>query len=146
MIWFRGQKQRPDGASGFHSRPHLTIFHPARHSPKPLNEPKLSGSTTNLSVPTPRALVHSAWFDYALVRLGGTEAMDELLGRELYRLSLYADLVPTAPGCDALRIYQSAPFLREDGQLVRIWIYFTLQADDSVNLQHAEAIEEKMDA
>ncbi|MBI2812755.1 MAG: hypothetical protein HYX71_00530 [Opitutae bacterium] len=96
-------------------------------------------------MPTPRTLVHSAWFDYAVNRLGGAEAMDELLGRELYRLALYADLVPVAAGCDELRIYRTDPFLREDGHLIRVWIYFTLQKDGAVALQHIEAIEEDME-
>jgi hypothetical protein len=96
-------------------------------------------------VPAPRTLVHSEWFDYALARLGGTEEMDELLGRELYRLSLYADLVPVAKGCEKLRIYRTSPFLRHDGQLIRVWIYFTLESKrGAVNLQHIEAVEEDM--
>lgn len=72
--------------------------------------------------------------------------MDQLLGRELYRVSLYADLVPVARGCETLRIYHTEPFLREDGHLIRLWIYFTLQPDDSVNLQHIEVTEENMEA
>lgn len=71
--------------------------------------------------------------------------MDELLGRELYRLALYADLVPVAAGCDELRIYRTEPFLREDGHLIRVWIYFVLQKDGAVALQHIEAIEEDME-
>ena len=90
-------------------------------------------------------MVHSAWFDYALNRLGGTEAMDDLLGRELYRLALYADLVPVAEGCDDLRIYRTDPFLREDGQLIRVWLYFALHKDGAVALQHIEAIEGEME-
>ncbi len=96
-------------------------------------------------MPTPRILIHSAWFDYALNRLGGIETMDDLLGRELYRLALYADLVPMAEGCGELRIYRTDPFLREDGHLIRIWIYFTLPKDGTVSLQHIEAVEETMD-
>lgn len=94
---------------------------------------------------TPRTLIHSAWFDFALNRLGGAEKLDDLLGRELYRLALYADLVPVAAGCGDLRIYRTDPFLREDGHLIRIWIYFTLQKDDTVALQHIEAMEEEME-
>ena len=67
-----------------------------------------------------------------------------MLGRELFRLSLYADLVPTARGHEPLRIYRTAPFLRDDGQLIRLWIYFTLRPDDAVELQHIEAIDENM--
>jgi len=46
-----------------------------------------------------------------------------MLGRESYRISLYADMVPTVPEHESLRIYRSAPFLRDDGQLIRLWIY-----------------------
>ena len=67
-----------------------------------------------------------------------------MLGRELYRLSLYADLVPDITGHAPLRIYRTVPFLRDDGQLVRLWIYFTLRSDDAVELQHIEAIDEPM--
>ncbi len=49
-----------------------------------------------------------------------------------------------AAGCAELRIYRTDPFLREDGHLIRIWIYFTLQRDGAVSLQHIEAIEEDM--
>ncbi len=95
-------------------------------------------------MPAPRTLVHSAWFDFACVRLGGAAAVDEMLGRELFRLSLYADLVPVVPEQAPLRIYRTASFLRDDGQLVRLWIYFTLRPDDAVELLHIEAIEENM--
>lgn len=95
-------------------------------------------------MPARRSLVHSAWFDFACARLGGAQAVDEMLGRELYRLSLYADLVPVVAGHAPLRIYRTAPFLRDDGQLVRLWIYFTLRPDDAVDLQHIEAIDEPM--
>jgi hypothetical protein len=67
-----------------------------------------------------------------------------MLGRELYRLALYADLVPVVAGHAPLRIYRTAAFVRDDGQLVRLWIYFALRADDAVELQHVEAIEENM--
>jgi hypothetical protein len=89
-------------------------------------------------------LVHSAWFDFACARLGGAEAVDVMLGRELYRLSLYADLVSVVPDHAPLRIYRTAPFLHDDGQLVRLWIYFTLRPDNAVELQHVEAINENM--
>ena len=94
----------------------------------------------------PRTLVHSPWFDRARARLGGAEAMDQILGRELFRISLYADLVPVVPEHDPLRVYRTAPFLRDDGQLVRLWIYFTLRPDQAVELLHIEAIEEDMGA
>ena len=70
--------------------------------------------------------------------------MDERLCRELYRLSLYADLVAIVPGQDALRIYRTDVLSREDGHLIRLWIYFYLRADDAVELQHIEAVEEDM--
>jgi len=70
--------------------------------------------------------------------------MDERLGRELYRLSLYADLVGIVPGQDPLRIYRTDEFLREDGQLIRLWIYFILRSDDAVELQNIEALDEDM--
>jgi hypothetical protein len=95
-------------------------------------------------VATPRVLIHSAWFDYALTKLGGAEEMDERLGQELYRLSLYADLVAIAPGQDALRIYRTNIFSREDGQLIRLWIYFIIRSDEAVELQHIEVVEEDM--
>ena len=92
----------------------------------------------------PRTLVHSAWFDFACARLGGARAVDEMLGRELFRLSLYADLVPVVRDHEPLRIYRTTPFLRDDGQLVRLWIYFTLRPDGAVELQHIEALDENM--
>jgi hypothetical protein len=95
-------------------------------------------------MPTPRTLIHSAWFDFACARLGGAAAVDEMLGRELFRLALYADLVPVVRGHEPLRIYRTAPFLRDNGQLIRLWIYFTLRPDSAVDLQHIEAIEENM--
>ena len=95
-------------------------------------------------MPAPRSLVHSAWFDFACARLGGAEAVDAMLGRELYRLALYADLVPVVTGHAPLRIYRTDPFLREDGQLVRLWIYFARRPDHAVELQHIEAIGENM--
>ena len=97
-------------------------------------------------MPRARTLVHSAWFDFALTRLGGAEEVDDVLGRELYRLSLFADLVPTIAEHSSLRIYRTAPFLRGDGHLIRLWIYFVLRSDDAVELQHIETIEENMAA
>ena len=67
-----------------------------------------------------------------------------MLGRELYRLSIYADLVPEVRGHAPLRIYRTASFPRDDGQLVRLWIYFALRPDNAVELQHIEAIDESM--
>lgn len=61
-----------------------------------------------------------------------------------FRLSLYADRVPVVPGHDPLRIYGTDPFLRDEGQLVRLCIYFTLGPDNAVELQHIEALEENM--
>jgi hypothetical protein len=52
--------------------------------------------------------------------------------------------VPVVVGYAPLRIYRSVPFVREDGQLVRLWIYFALRTDDVVELQHIEAMEEDM--
>jgi hypothetical protein len=70
--------------------------------------------------------------------------MDTLLGRELYRISLYADLISIVPGHDPLRIYRTSNFAREDGQLIRLWIYFVLRPDEAVELLHIEAVEEDM--
>ena len=95
-------------------------------------------------MPKPRVLIHSAWFDLACARLGESAAIDEMLGRELYRVSLYADLVPMVDAHAPLRIFRTAPFLREDGQIVRLWIYFALRSDDVVELQHIGSIEEDM--
>jgi hypothetical protein len=95
-------------------------------------------------MPTPRTLVHSAWFDFACAQIGETATVDEMLGRELFRLSLYADLVPTVRGHEPLRIYRTTPFVRNSGQLVRLWIYFTLRPDNAVELQHIEAFDENM--
>lgn len=67
-----------------------------------------------------------------------------MLGRELYRLALYADLVPVVAGHAPLRIYRTVPFLRDDGQLIRLWIYFALRPDDAVEMLHVEATEEDM--
>jgi hypothetical protein len=67
--------------------------------------------------------------------------VDSILAEELYRLATYADLVPLAPGCTELRLYQTKEFLRQDGQVVRIVIYFALRSNDTVELQHVELIE-----
>ena len=93
-------------------------------------------------MPTPRRLVHSEWFDHSLQRLGDLRDVEAVLAKEFYRLACYADLVPLAPGSTTLRIYQTSPLLREDGRIVRVLIYFVVREDDSVELQHVEAIEE----
>ena len=48
------------------------------------------------------------------------------------------------PGQDALGIYRTDLFIREDGQLIRLLIYFVLRGDNAVELQNIEAIEEDM--
>jgi hypothetical protein len=48
------------------------------------------------------------------------------------------------PGHDSLRVYRTSDFAREDGQLIRLWIYFTLRPDEAVELLHIEAAEEDM--
>ena len=63
-------------------------------------------------MPKPRQLVHTEWFDYAIQKLGDLPRVDSLLAEELYRLATYADLVPLAPGCEELRLYQTKEFLR----------------------------------
>lgn len=93
-------------------------------------------------MPRPRSLIHSEWFDYALQRLGNLRDVETVLSKEFYRLACYADLVPLTPGSEELRVYQSAPLVRDDGQIVRVLIYFALREDDSVELQHVEQIEE----
>lgn len=95
-------------------------------------------------MPKPRQLVHTEWFDYAIQKLGALPRVDSLLAEELYRLAKYADLVPLAPGCEELRLYQTKEFLHPDGQVVRILIYFALRSDNTVELQHIELIEEDM--
>ena len=97
-------------------------------------------------MPQPRQLIHTEWFDYALQKLGRLPRVDSLLAEELYRLAMYADLVPLAPGCEELRLYQTKEFLRQDGQVVRILIYFALRRGDTVELQHIEVIEAEMRA
>jgi hypothetical protein len=97
-------------------------------------------------VSQPRQLVHTEWFDHALQKLGHLPRVESLLAEEFYRLALYADLVPLASGCRELRLYQTKELLRPDGQVIRILIYFVVHADDSVELQHIEAIEEDMRA
>ena len=54
--------------------------------------------------------------------------------------------MPTVPDHESLRIYRSAPFLRDDGQLIRRWVYFTLRPDEVVELLHIEAADEDMSA
>lgn len=62
------------------------------------------------------------------------------LGENFTPCALYR-LVPVASGQEARRIYRAEPFLREDGQFGRRWIYFTRPNDDVVNLRRVEAIE-----
>jgi hypothetical protein len=94
----------------------------------------------------PRQLVHTEWFDHAVQKLGDVPRVDNLLSEELYRLATYADLVPFARGCRQLRVYQTKEFLRRDGHLVRALIYFVVRADEAVELQHIEIVEEDMTA
>ncbi len=93
-------------------------------------------------MPAPRRLVHAEWFDHSLQRLGDLRDVETILAKEFYRLACYADLVPLAPASTALRIYQTSRLLREDGVIVFVLIYFVLREDGTVELQHAEAIEE----
>ena len=95
-------------------------------------------------MPPPRQLVHTEWFDHALQQLGGLPRIDSLLAEAFYRLATYANLVPLAPGCKELRLYQTKEFLHGDGQFVRLLIYFVLRRDDVVELQHIEVIAEDM--
>ena len=95
-------------------------------------------------MPRPGQLVHTEWFDYALQKLGNLPRIESLLAEEFYRLATYAGLVPLAPGCDELRLYQTKEILRRDGQVVRVLIYFALRGDNSVELQHVEVVEEDM--
>ena len=97
-------------------------------------------------MPSPRQLVHTEWFDYALQQLGRLSSVDSLLADELYRLATYADLVPLAPGCRELRLYQTKEFVRSDDQVIRLLFYFVLRRDDTVELQHVEVITEDMRA
>lgn len=94
-------------------------------------------------MPTPRRLVHSEWFDHSLQRLGGLRDVEAVLAKEFYRLACHADLVPPVSDSATLRIYQTARLLREDGAIIRVLIYFVLRENDTVELQHAEAIEEE---
>lgn len=93
-------------------------------------------------MPRPRLLIHGEWFDYALQRLGNLRDVEEVLAKELYRIACYADLVATVPGLKTVRIYQTERLLRDDGQIVRVLIYFVLREDDAVELQHVEAVED----
>jgi hypothetical protein len=95
-------------------------------------------------VPQPRQLVHTEWFDHALLKLGALPRVEGLLAEEFYRLATYADLVPLASGCRALRLYQTKEFVRPNGQVVRLLVYFVLRTDEAVELQHIEVIEDNM--
>ena len=68
--------------------------------------------------------------------------MEAVLAKELYRIACFADLVPLLPGSTTLRVYQTSPLLRDDGAIVRVLIYFVLREDDTVELQHVEAVED----
>ena len=94
-------------------------------------------------MPKPRRLVHSEWFDYCLQRLGDLRDVETVPAKELYRLACYADLVPLAPGSNKLRIYQTSRLWRDDGEVIRILIFFVLREDDVVELEHAEVIEDE---
>lgn len=96
-------------------------------------------------MPSPRPLVDTEWFDHALQRLGALPRIERLLEAEFLRLAMYADVVPIARGCRRLRLYQTKPILRTDGQLVRILVYFVLRDDNSVELQHIDLVAEAMD-
>lgn len=93
----------------------------------------------------PRQLVHTEWFDHALQSLGTLPHIEEILARDLYRIALYADLVPCLGEESPLRVFQTKEFLREDGQLIRLLIYFVLRPDNAVVLQHIEAVHEDME-
>ncbi len=85
-------------------------------------------------MPAPRRLIHTEWFDQSLQRLGSLRNVETVLAKELYRLACYADLVAVIPRSTALRIYQTDPLLQDDGQIVRVLIYFVLREDDTVEL------------
>lgn len=93
-------------------------------------------------MPVPRQLVHSEWFDAALQRLGNLQDVETVLAKEFYRIACFADLVQFVPGSQKLRIYQTPPLLSDDGTPMRILIYFVLRPDDTVELQHVDAIDE----
>jgi len=88
----------------------------------------------------PRELIHSLWFDFALARIDATKQMDEILGDELYRIALYADLIPEVPGHRPMRVFRSKPFLDDSGNVVNLWIYFQLLQDERVDLLHIELV------
>jgi hypothetical protein len=94
----------------------------------------------------PRFLVHTEWFDHALRKFANLPNADELLAKEFYRIACYADLIPCASGNNPLRIYQTAEFLRHDGQVLQFLIYFALRPDNTVELQHIESIDADMSA
>lgn len=96
-------------------------------------------------MPTPRRLVHSEWFDHCLQKFGDLSDADTVLAKEFYRLACYADLVPLLPGSTKLRVYRTSPLLREDGAIIRVLIYFMLRSDETIELQHAEEVEQDAD-
>jgi len=94
-------------------------------------------------VPPPRNLIHSEWFDYALQLLGDNQEIDEVLARDFYRIACYADLVPVINDSSHVRVFRTEPMVREDGQIVRIFVYFVLRDNHSVELQHIEAVDQR---
>ena len=100
-----------------------------------------SGWISANSGPAPRRLIHAEWFDHSLQRFGNLRDVENVLAKEFYRLACYADLVPLLPGAGTLRVYQTARLLRDDGEIVRVLIYFVLREDDTVELQHADVVE-----
>lgn len=93
----------------------------------------------------PRQLVHTEWFDHALQNFGALPHIEDLLARDLYRIAVYADLIPCLGEKSPLRVFQTKEFMKEDGQLIRLLIYFVLRPDDAVELQHIEAVEQDME-
>ena len=91
-------------------------------------------------MPSPRSLIHSEWFDYSLQLLGDIRQIDVVLARDFYRIACYADWVPLIDDRSPVRVFRTEPMLREDGQIVRVFVYFVLRADQSVELQHIEAV------
>jgi len=80
-------------------------------------------------VSSPRTLLHSEWFDYALQILGDIQQVEMVLARDFYRIACYADLIPLVDDGSQVRVFRTEPMLREDGQIVRVFIYFVLRAD-----------------
>jgi len=66
--------------------------------------------------------------------------IDEKLGKDLYRIACYADLVPAVAEGNPIRVYQTGEFLQDNGEIIQLLIYFVLHPDDTVELQHIEAV------